>query len=240
MSRSEKGEKLKLAALFSGGKDSTYALKCAYNSGHSISVLVTIYPQVNDSYMFHVPNLSMVPLLSETLSIPLEKGLTTGIKEEEVKDLENVLKNVIYKYGINGVVSGAIASNYQKSRIDSICKRLGIVSYTPLWGLDQEKYLEKLIDENYKIMLVGVYAEGLDKSFLGRIIDKNLFLELKRIRDRYKINIAGEGGEYETIVLDCPMYKKPLLIEDYHTIWTGSSGYIQINQASLGNSIRAQ
>ncbi len=228
-----KKELLTLAALFSGGKDSTYAIKLARDEGHRIAALVTMFPQAEDSYMFHVPNLSVTPLLSESLGIPIVKGDTSGIKEKELEDLERVLKGAIARYGINGVLSGAIASSYQKSRVDAICKKLGIASVAPLWGKDQETLLRAAIDDGFKIMLVGVYAEGLDRSFLGKIIDEGMFAKLKKIREKHRINISGEGGEYESLVIDCPLYKKQLVVEDYDTVWKGSSGYINIKNAKL-------
>lgn len=197
---------MKVACLFSGGKDSTYALYLVLKEGHKVKYLVSVFPKSRESYMFHYPMIEKTKEQAEAIGIEHVIVRTKGEKEKELEDLKKALS----KLDIEGIVSGAIASNYQKSRIDRIAKELGIVSLTPLWHKDQERLLKEQIDAGFEIVVTHVAAQGLDESWVGRKIDNKAFEELKRIRDKYKINISGEGGEFETLVVNCPLFSHPL------------------------------
>ena len=197
---------MKLACLFSGGKDSTYALYLILKQGHKVSYLVSVFPESPESYMFHYPMIEMTTDQAAAIGIEHIIVRTKGEKEEELDDLKKALK----KLPIDGFFSGAIASNYQKSRLDGIAKELGVASLAPLWHRDQESLLKEQIDAGFEMVITHVAAEGLDKSWVGRRLDYKAFEELKKIRDKYKINISGEGGEFETLVLNCPLFSHPL------------------------------
>jgi diphthine-ammonia ligase len=198
---------MKIAALVSGGKDSIYA---AYKSSkeNEIVCIISFRSKRNDSYMFHIPNIHLVELQAKAMGIPLIFVESSGIKEKELKDIEQALKAAIKKYKIEGVVSGALASNYQKERIDKICRDLEIKSIAPLWQINPKKYIKELIDSDFKIILTGIAAEGLTRDFLGQEIN-DIFLD--KIKDMH-IHHGGEGGEYESLVIDCPMFSKKLKI----------------------------
>lgn len=200
---------MRLACLFSGGKDSTYALYIMLSQGHDIAYLVSVFPESQESYMFHYPEIERTIDQAKALGIRQVIVKTKGEKEKELDDLKMALR----KLDIDGVFSGAVASEYQKQRIDAIAEELSIVSFAPLWHKDQENLLKEQIDAGFEIMITHVAAQGLDESWVGRTIGYRAFEELKRIRDRYKINISGEGGEYETLVLNCPLFSKPLVQE---------------------------
>ena len=136
---------MRLAALVSGGKDSMLALHHAVWEGHEIVYLVTMFPEREDSWMFHVPNLHLVDLISEALGIPLVKGATSGVKEREVEEV----KEVLGKLEVDGVVSGAVRSRYQKERIDRVCRELGLTSLAPLWGRDELSILREVLAVSY-------------------------------------------------------------------------------------------
>jgi len=199
---------MKLAALVSGGKDSIYAVYIA-SKKNEIVCLISFKSKRDDSYMFHIPNIHLVDLQAESMKIPLTYVESSGIKEKELKDIEKALETAIKKYKIEGVVSGALASNYQKERIDKICSKLKIESIAPLWHIDPKKYLEELIKNKFKIIITGIAAEGLSKDFLGHKINESF---LNKIKDLH-IHHGGEGGEYESLVLDCPLFKKRLKIK---------------------------
>ncbi len=202
----------KLGALISTGKDSLFAMYKMIKRGYQISCLITIKSKNEDSYMFHTPTIDLAEQISKSSEIPIIFGETQGEKEIELKDLENIIKKAINEYGIQGVISGAVASEYQRKRIQTICDKLNIKSYTPLWGKNHEKLLEEMISKEFKIMITKTAAEGLDKKWVGRIVDKQALEELKEISKTYSISIMGEGGEYETLVLNCPLYKFELKI----------------------------
>jgi len=199
---------MRLACLFSGGKDSTYALYLILKEGHDVKYLVSVFPESSESYMFHYPMIERTKEQAESIGIKHVIVRTKGEKEKELDDL----KKALGKLDIDGLFSGAIASTYQKSRIDRIAKELGIVSLAPLWHKDQESLLKEQIDAGFEIIITHVAAEGLDRSWVGRRIDYKAFEELKKIRDKHKINISGEGGEFETLVLNCPLFSHPLKV----------------------------
>lgn len=224
---------MKLAALFSGGKDSTYALWLASRE-HEIKFLVSMRSRNRESYMFHTAGMEMTEIQAEAMGIELIKMETDGIKEEELNDLEKILSELKEK-GIEGITSGAVASNYQKTRIESICKKLGLECLSPLWGRDPGKLLKEMVDNGFEIIIVAVAAGGLDQSWLGRKMDSSAIRELEGLNAKHGIHVMGEGGEYETMVTDCPFFGKRIVIEDSEKKWdsTTRSGELEIRKAAL-------
>jgi len=222
---------MKLAALFSGGKDSTFALCKAMEEGHEIKYLVTIFPERQDSWMFHFPCVELTKLQADALGIKQITGKTRGEKEKELDCLKEILSKL---KDIDGVVSGALASNYQKKRIDKICKELGLESIVPLWYRDQEEILREECSI-FDVMITAVAAEGFDANWLGRRIDETAIADLKKLKEKFGINIAAEGGEFETFVLDAPIFKKKIEIKSFEKKWDNktNSGYIEVKSVRL-------
>ncbi|MCX6802027.1 MAG: TIGR00289 family protein [Candidatus Diapherotrites archaeon] len=224
---------MKLVALYSGGKDSTYAIWKALKEGHSIECLLTMLPERKDSYMFHVPNLNMAALGAEAMGFPLVQKKTAGEKEKELLDLEKALSQITKKYKTEGILSGAIASKYQKERVDKIAHNLGQESFAPLWSRNNIGLLEEMVSEGFKIIVVGVYADGLDEKWLGREIRKQEIAELKKLNEKFHISPLGEGGELETLVIDCPLFGKKIKILEAEKQWDGVRGEFEIKKAAL-------
>jgi diphthine-ammonia ligase len=134
---------------------------------------------------------------------------------------------------VKGVVTGAIASNYQRDRIDTICSELEITHLSPLWGKDPQELLETEIESGMEIIVTHVAARGLDKQWLGRRLDMKAAAELKILSERYGVNVCGEGGEYESLVVDAPWFKKRLEIKKAEVFWEDTSGTYIINEATL-------
>jgi len=220
---------MKVAALFSGGKDSTYAIYLMQQQGWEVSSLLTVIPHAEDSYMFHYPNIRWTKLQSEALGIPIRYRESEGLKEKELADVEVLMK----AEAVDGYVCGAIASDYQWSRLNSICHDLGKPLYSPLWRKDQVRLLEDMVDAGFKFMIAGVYAYGFDEGWLGKIITKNSIKELEKLRDKHRISPSGEGGEIETFVLDGPNFAKVIHVEEAETKWLRHSGNFTIKKASL-------
>lgn len=212
-----------------------FALSAALTEGWKVKYLVTMLPARSDSWMFHHPCIKLTRLQAEAMDIKHILQKTRGEKEEELEDLIAVLQKISGE--IDGMVSGAVASRYQKDRIDSVCKNLGLYSITPLWGKDQLKLLKDEVAAGFGIIITGVAAEGLGKSWLGRRIDTNIINELERLNEKFAINPAGEGGEYETLVIDSPIFKKRIELGEVEKKWDEStnSGYIICKNAKLIN-----
>jgi len=208
------------AVLFSGGKDSTYAAYLAKKEGYDISCLISIFSKNPDSYMFHTPSIHKVKKQAEVMDLPLITKETEGLKELELKDLEEVIKQVKKYYKIDCIITGAVESVYQASRIQKICDELELKCYNPIWKKDQFEILKELVENNFKVVIIGVFAYPLDKSWLGREINQEFIKATKDLYEKYQINPAGEGGEFETFVLNCPLFKRGLEIKN--KIVTGS------------------
>lgn len=224
---------MRLAVLFSGGKDSTYALYKAIQEGHEIKYLVTVFPKDTSSWMFHYPCVELTKLQAEVIGIKQIIAETSGEKEKELTDLKVILEEI--KNEIEGIVSGAIASTYQKNRIDKLCREFGLRSITPLWNKPPEQLLKEEIESGLEIIISGVSAEGFDKSWIGRKLDKNCIDDLIELNRKYKINISGEGGEFETFVLDAPIFKKKIKLLNSEILWDAktNSGYLDVKDALL-------
>ncbi|MCW4014789.1 MAG: TIGR00289 family protein [Candidatus Bathyarchaeota archaeon] len=220
---------MRLAALVSGGKDSVLALYRAQQMGHEIKVLATMVSNRSDSYMFHFPNIHLTDYVSKALEIPLVKAETSGIKEKELDDLKKLLASL----DVDGVVTGAIASTYQKERIDKLCNELGIKSVAPLWQQDPLDIMKELLDLKFKVILVGVYAYGLDQTWLGQQITTKTLEKLVKLHEKYQISLVGEGGEYESLVLDAPIFKKRIEIVQAESNYENNSGVLTIKKAKL-------
>lgn len=220
-----------LAALVSGGKDSHSALYKLYQEGHNIKYLLLMVPQRTDSYMFHHPNAKFVYLQAEAMDIPLKTADTKGEKEKELEDLTVLMASV--KDEVDGIVTGALASRYQRTRIDAICQDLDLISLSPLWGMDPEEYWRDLLADGFEVMITSVAAGGIDESWLGRVIDDKALEELTSMAKKHRFHLAFEGGEAETFVLNMPLFKDPITVEKAETSWDGVRGTYRFVKAGL-------
>jgi len=216
---------MKTAILFSGGKDSCYSAYLAKKESYKLVCLISIFSENKESYMFHTPSISKVKAQAKVMELPLLIQKTQGKKEEELQDLENAIKKAKQKYKIDCVVTGALYSVYQASRIQKICDKLNLKCFNPLWHKNEISYLQDLIKDKFEIIITGVFAYPLDKSWLGRKIDNQFIQEVKELQKKYKIHPAGEGGEFETFVLNCPLFKKPLKIKSFKDFKEGENSF---------------
>jgi len=217
--------------LFS--KDSTYALYTAKQQGLYVKYLVTIFPERKDSWMFHHPCIELTKLQAKSLGISHITRRSKGDKEKELEDLRKVLETV--KDEVEGIVSGGVESTYQKSRIDKVCKELNLKSFSPLWHRNPEELLKEEVNSGFEIIISSVSTAGLDKNWLGRKIDMKAIEELKELHRKHGFHLAFEGGDAESLVLDCPIFKNRIKILDSKTVWDDktSSGYLIVKKAIL-------
>ncbi len=224
---------MKLAALFSGGKDSTYAMYKAMQV-HEIVCLITIKSENPDSYMFHTPNINLTELQAEALGLPSLSFKTKGEKELELKDLKKAIKQAKDKYHIEGIVTGALKSEYQASRIQRICDSLELECINPLWQMSQEQEMRDIIKAGFKFMIIRIAAYGLSKEWLGKVITNKDIDRLVELNKKYHINIAFEGGEAESLMIDGPIFKKKLVVKKAETIMENDyTGIYRIKKIEL-------
>ena len=206
---------LKLGALVSGGKDSIYAMHVMMRQNYKVECMITLRSRNPDSFMFHTPAIDMVKLQAKSIGIPLVEQDTEGEKEKELDDLKHALEKARQKYQIEGIATGALFSNYQRDRIEKVADSLGLKIFAPLWHMDQETEMRQIIDSGFSFIITKVACEGLDKSWLGKPVTHKDIDKLAELNQRIGINIAFEGGEAETLMIDGPIFKKKIQIKDY-------------------------
>jgi ABC transporter with metal-binding/Fe-S-binding domain ATP-binding protein len=230
--------------LFSGGKDSSWALYRALERGLRVERLVTVHP-AGDSYMYHVPATRVAVLAAESIGLPLVEvepddfgtGAVTdpGARgDAELEPLEARLREVDADLpgGVAGLVAGAVESEYQTSRVESMAERLEADLFAPLWQRDPRRLADAMLDAGFEIRVIRVAAGGLDESWLGRTVDAAALADLERLNDEYGVHLLGEGGEFETLVTDGPHMERPIRL-DYETEWDGTRGTVRIEDAWL-------
>jgi diphthine-ammonia ligase len=222
---------MRLGVLFSGGKDSTLALFYAQKHAEVVC-LITLESENKESYMFHTPAIELAGLQAEALGLPIIIQKTKGEKEEELKDLKAALKAAKTQYKIEGIVTGAVESVYQASRIQRLALELSLTCFSPLWQKPQLQILEELESLGFEVMITGVYGQGMEEFFCRRI-DKGFITEIKAAAEQLKLNLAGEGGEYESLVLFGPNFQKRLVILKSHPIGPPISRTLVVDKVSL-------
>jgi len=195
--------------------------------------LISIVSENQESYMFHTPNIHITKLQSEAMGIPLVKVVTKGEKEKELEDLKKAIIEAKEKYKIEGVVTGAVRSTYQASRVQKICYELGLWCFNPLWLKNQLELLREVLERGIHAIISGVFAEPLDEKYLGAQIDEKMIEKLAKVAASHHISPAGEGGEIETTVLEAPVFKKKIKITKSSTKYSKYSGVYTIENAEL-------
>ncbi|AKG91033.1 metal-binding-domain/4Fe-4S-binding-domain containing ABC transporter, ATP-binding protein [Geoglobus ahangari] len=218
---------MRVACLISGGKDSMLALHKA-SEKHEIACLISIFSRNPDSYMFHTANIEMTDAIAMALEKPLFKVFVSGEEEKEVDELSEQLSVL----DVDGIVIGGIRSEYQKKRFEYIAESLNLELISPLWHVDEEEIVRE-VGRLFDAIIVKTSAMGLDDGFLGRRIDEELLKDLKRLNEKYGVNVAGEGGEYESLVLDAPLYRKRIEILSYDVVRDGLSSQMVVREYRL-------
>lgn len=225
--------RLRVAVLYSGGKDSTLTVWRILKAGHRIVTLVSVKPRNPESWMFHRPCIEYTPLQAEAMGLPITLIEVSGEKELEVEELKDSLAKLKDKAEIEGLACGAVQSSYQRSRVEKICKELELKMLTPLWGENPEKLLREMLDLKFEAVFTTVAACGMDERWIGRKLDVRAIEELKRLNERFKVNLALEGGEAETFVLDACFFNKRIELLGVEKVWLGDWGYLKVKGAKL-------
>lgn len=220
---------MKVAVLISGGKDSVLAAHVAMNHGWDVTHVVTVRPRVDDSYMFHSPNTHLGALIAQAMGKEHVGVQTAGEKERELADLEAALAAL----PIDGFTSGALASEYQRVRLEGIGHRLGLKSFAPLWHKPPREILATVSGAGWDVRFAAVAAEGLGEAWLGRRFDAAALRDLDALHARYGLHVGGEGGEYESLVLDAPCYQQRIEVVRAHADWRRDGGAWVVDEARL-------
>ena len=225
---------MKLACLFSGGKDSTYAIHVAKKQGHDVVCLLSIFPKSDESHLLHHPNLEWTKLQSESMNIPQLTAISisddTG---DELIMIENLLRQAKAQFQIDGLLHGGIKSKFQKEQFETLCSKLNLIPVAPLWETEPKKYMNDLLDSGFNFMMITVSSDGLDEQWLGKLILKSDIEILNNLSSKFGFNLNFEGGEAETFVINCPLFSNPIKINKFIKNWDGYRGRFEIVDAEL-------
>ncbi|MCP8321297.1 MAG: diphthine--ammonia ligase [archaeon] len=213
--------------LSSGGKDSILALHKAWEQGLRIIGIITMLPDDPNSMLYHTHNVRHVKRIAESVGINWY-GFEAK-KDEEEKALERALK----KLNAELLISGGIASNYQKDIFDQIAESANMKHLAPLWGMKPYDVLKEIISMKMDVMIIAVAAYGLDENWLGKHLTKESVDELLRLSEKYHFNPIGEGGDFDSFVLDAPLYKKRLIPLRVIKRWEKDSGALEIQELMM-------
>ena len=227
---------IKFEGCYHGGKDSTYAAYLAKQSGHDLQCLVTANPYSAESKLLHHPNIRLTSLQAKSMG--LEHLTVDTDSENELDSLASLLKKAVSKYDIKGVVHGGIASIFQQKQFEAACKSANLTPIGPIWGREPMQYMQSLLDCDFSFVITAVSSGGLDESWLGCKIDTESLKRLSALSVKHGFNLNFEGGEAETLVLDCPLFSRQILIEKSKSVWDGYRGIFEIEAASLGEHAR--
>jgi ABC transporter with metal-binding/Fe-S-binding domain ATP-binding protein len=220
---------LKVAVLFSGGKDSTYTLWIALHQ-YSVKAILTVLSS-EESYLYHYQKEDIANALAEAIDIPM-----LIVKAKNEREEFNNICNTLRELKVEALLIGGLLSEFQRNKFNEIAKQVEIPCFAPLWRKDHKLLLQDL--KNYfHVIFTTVASMGFNESDIGKKLDDNMFKRLNQLNRNYGVSIGGEGGEYETLVLDAPFYKKKIVIENAEVIWdeTKSFGYYKINKLKLVN-----
>jgi ABC transporter with metal-binding/Fe-S-binding domain ATP-binding protein len=229
-------------SLFSGGKDSSWALYRALEEDHPVETLVTVHPP-EGSYLYHTPATDLAGLAAQSMGLD-HLGVETDVDVDGARDVGDQgdrelepLEAALLGYredhgGLGGVTAGAVASTYQADRLAAMSRRLGCDLFTPLWGADPLDAGRAMVDAGFDCRVIRVAADGLDASWLGRRLDHDALDELVALNEARGVHVLGEGGEYETLVVDGPHFDRAIEFEAAAD-WHGTHGTLRIEDAWL-------
>lgn len=203
---------LRCLALLSGGKDSVAAVDVARQHGWDVVGGLTMRPVQDDAWMFHTPNLDATRAVAQCLGLPLDEVPCRADAQEEVEDLERAVRALARRHGADALLNGALQSEYQRTRIDAVGHRVGIKTFAPLWHKHARHYLDGLLVAGWDIRFSRTAADGVDNAWAGERMEKAHLDQMARHPSRP--HAAGEGGEYETLVLDAPCFGKRIVVEE--------------------------
>jgi ABC transporter with metal-binding/Fe-S-binding domain ATP-binding protein len=225
---------MKLACLFSGGKDSTYAIHVAKKQGHDVVCLLSIFPKSDESHLLHHPNLEWTTLQSESMNIPQLTAISSSDDtDDELIIIENLLRHAKVQFQIDGLLHGGIKSKFQKEQFETLYLKLNLIPVAPLWETEPKKYMNDLLNSGFNFMMITVSSDGLDEQWLGKLILKSDIEILNNLSTKFGFNLNFEGGEAETFVIDCPLFSNPIKINKFLKNWDGYRGRFEIVDAEL-------
>ena len=228
---------MKLAAFFSGGKDSLFAIYNAKKSGYEIIVLLTMLPKSDERHLLHFHNICQTKIQSESMNIPQMISTIDELEPDtEQLKLDELIKTAKKTFDFEGIVHGGISSLYQKNKFEELCQNNNLKLISPIWQKNASAYMKELLNNGFEFIISSVSSGGLDKSWLGKEIDLIELQKLENLSKKFQFNLNFEGGEAETFVTNCPLFKNRIKITNSSKIWDGIRGRFEIVESKLENN----
>lgn len=224
---------MKVAILFSGGKDSCQAVDFCKKKGWEVKALIAVKPKNTEAYLWHYATVEWSTLSAKAMEIPLILVKSNEIgPEEEAKELEEVFRDI----EIDALVLGGVGlQKTQIGAVKKVAKKFGIEVLVSHEDYTSEELLEEEVRAGYDILITDVAADGLGPQWLGKRLDKETIKELKNLSEKHGFDPLGEGGSFNTFVVDGPTFKKKIEFVNATKVWDDKtkSGYLEVSDAIL-------
>lgn len=215
--------------MLSGGKDSTLAHHHALDLGFTPVAGIVIMPKDPESHMFHVPNLDIAHAHTQALDLaPIQATAPEG-QETELDALTEAFQQAA-EHDVETIVTGAVASEYQRTRIEHAAHKTDLKTHTPLWHKPPADLLHEIVHAGYDARITHVAAHGLTEDWLGQRLTSERSEDLLNLEASHGVHPIGEGGEYETVVLDAPAFNQRIKVQDHATDWERDHGRWRITR----------
>ena len=222
---------VRLGALFSGGKDSTFAIREAARAGHQVCCLMTVHPHSPESPLLHHPGTRIAPLQARSMGLPWYGREAASAEEADESDaLDRVVSRAVAEHHIEGILHGGIRSRFQRGRFGELCGRHSLEAVAPVWGRGAG-YLREIIGAGFRFVIISVSAGGLDGSWLGRVVTADDADRLDSLAASHGLAADFEGGEAETLVVDCPLFEFGIALCG-SPAWDGYRGVLEVSGAA--------
>jgi diphthine-ammonia ligase len=227
---------MRVVVLVSGGKDSTCNMLKCVEHGHDIVALANLHPPRDapsdelDSFMYQSVGHELIEAYAQCMRVPLYRRAIRGSSRvtsmqyaptdaaDEVEELFELLRDVCREHKVDAVACGTILSTYQRIRVENVCARLGLLALAFLWQREQSALLDEMLDQqSIDAVIIKTAAIGLGKAQLGRPLSQ-VRDTLRKLARQYGVHVCGEGGEYESFTLDCPLFHSRIVLDECATV----------------------
>lgn len=221
-----------VAILYSGGKDSTFAIEHALEKRWNIKYLISVKPNRADCYLFHFATVELTKHMAEFLGI--KHIYATCTDADPIKEAD-IIKKIVEQNPVDSVILGGIG--LQETQINSIREALfplGIDVFASHTGHDHLSLMKEMINKGYDIRISEVAADGLGKNWLGQKLSNENLDEFAKASKKYGFHIGGEGGPYNTFVCDGPIFSKRLDVISFDKVMDGEfNGHINVTDFKI-------
>jgi len=207
---------MRAAALFSGGKDSLYAVILAERQGVTVEHLVTLLPTLPWPSP-HAENIEALKVLAKSMG----KHLTiVDFKREGA--FSETLKNL----KVDALIAGDINVEAHIIGLKDVCNKTGLELFEPIYGKDTTELFHEIFDLGFKALITGVNLKYLGEEWLAYVIFKETVTQfLSKIGS---VDPLGENGEFHTLVIECPLYAKPFKVQSIQKKVAKDMAYLNV------------